>query len=140
MRKSVTLAGLFLFLLTAVLIALPGCLLFINYDYITIQGYLRSANDSTAVPGAFLVFRELSSEGSYDRYSDSHGYFKQIWTLDSGPDDPIRLSVTAIDIDGENNGVFLPRDTLITVEGNSGFSLDATLHVDLYVEMVEVEQ
>ncbi len=86
--------------------------------------------DSNAVSGALVI-----SMGS-GKTTDSNGYYEFSRSYTNGDTDPLELQVTVADVDGVNNGVFVSKDTLISVEGMEHIQ-DITIQIDLYVEMID---
>ena len=107
-----------------------------SFNNIKVYGYVRKAADSTAVPNALvMVDIDVLRKASAD-YSDSSGYFEYRITTPTFNWNPVEVMVTVADVDGENNGVFVTRDTTLYDDNEEGES-DLFFNVDFYVQMVE---
>ncbi len=89
-----------------------------------------SVADSSAVPGAMLIIAGSRT------YTDATGHYEFSKSYSGGETDPLEIRLIASDVDGESNGVFVSKDTLVSVEGMAHIQ-EITLNVNLYVEMVE---
>ena len=132
-----------LFSVTLILSATLGLLFFGcisdqgSFNNITVSGYIRKATDSTVVPGALvMVSIDVLTEKSYGTYSNSSGYFEYKRTSPTHDWNPVEVTVTVADMDGENNGVFISQDTTLYDENVEG-ELDIDFDVDFYVQIVE---
>ncbi len=102
-----------------------GC---IDNFNIRVSGFVRNMADSSAVPGALMLLdgsiTDTSSNGFYEfgGYSPEH-------------DDAVELLLVVTDADGENNGIFVSKDTLVILDGTQHIQ-DIELHINIYVEMV----
>jgi hypothetical protein len=105
---------------------------------IHLSGNVFSASDSTPVPSAMIIAALVSTNSSVSWYcqTDQDGAFtgssgsRPAWIYD-----PVSVEVTVIDADGEENGVFVSRDTLFYSE-NPDSETDFHFSVDFYVDMV----
>ncbi|MEN8209927.1 MAG: hypothetical protein ABFR50_11830 [Candidatus Fermentibacteria bacterium] len=115
----------FVIVIIPVLFLQLGC---IDNFNIGVSGYVRNMADSSAVPGALLLMggssRTTSSSGFYEfgGYSTDH-------------DETVELLLIATDVDGEDNGIFISKDTLIVLAGTQHIQ-DIILNIDIYVEIV----
>ena len=108
-----------------------------SFNNISVSGYIRKATDTTVVPGALvMVTIDVLYEKSYGTYSDSSGYFEYKRTTPTRDWDPVEVTVTVSDMDGENNGVFITQDTTL-YDDNAEGELDIDFVVDFYVQVVE---
>ena len=92
-----------------------------------IQGKTISASDLKGIPGIQItVSNPESTEVFADTLTQSYGdYFIPIDTDEVTLPDSIRL--TATDIDGEENGSFIARDTLLSSDGSQDYYIDFSL-------------
>ena len=104
-----------------------------NYISVAISGYVRSAEDSSGVPGA-LIIAEGQPTDKTGVYTDSQGRYSYSRSF-SRDGDMLRLSVTAVDIDGEANGLFVSRDSTI-IEDNMEDVLSISFRLNFYVTML----
>ncbi len=86
-------------------------------------------SDSSAVTGALVIIKGSSTS------TDINGYYKSR-SYSTRQGDLFELHIIVTDVDGENNGVFVSRDTLLSVEGSEHIQ-DITFEINFYVEMVE---
>jgi hypothetical protein len=98
---------------------------------VSVTGYVRNMADSSAVPGAFLFI------GGYDRETNSLGYY-EFGGLSPEHEDTIELQIIVADIDGEANGVFVSKDTLVYLAGTQHIQ-DITFNINFYVNMLEAK-
>lgn len=115
-------------LLTLLLIFSLACM--DNFN-VSVTGYVRNMADSSAVPGAFLFI------GGYDRETNSLGYY-EFGGLSPEHEDTIELQIIVADIDGEANGVFVSKDTLVYLAGTQHIQ-DITFNINFYVNMLEAK-
>ena len=101
------------------------------FNNVEVSGYVRSAADSSAIPGALVMIHHSTTNTT-----DSNGYYEYQRTFPTPRGEAVELEITVTDIDGEENGVFVARDTLI-VEENPEDELDLHFEVDFYVEVVD---
>lgn len=106
-----------------------------NYISVAISGYVRSAEDSSAVRGALIVVDD-QAPGKRGTYTDQGGYYNYSSGFSREGGDILRVFVTAVDIDGEANGLFVSRDSTI-IENNMGDVLSISFRLDLYVSMLD---
>lgn len=110
-----------------------------HYTNVYVSGYVRSDGDSTAIPGAMVLFKHLNLMEMETRaycYTDSSGYY----TYRSGAilqeaTDPILLRVTVLYVDAEEHGIFVSQDTLLYCE-NPDQASDLYFEVDFHVERI----
>jgi hypothetical protein len=102
-----------------------GC---IDNFNIRVSGYVRNMADSSAVPGAFLL------RGGSSTTTDSNGFY-EFGGYSPEHDEAVEMLLIVTDVDGENNGIFVSRDTLVILDGTQHLQ-DIELHINLYVEMV----
>lgn len=115
-------------LLTLLLIFSLACM---NNFNVSITGYVRNLADSSAVPGAYLII------GGYDRETNSYGYY-EFGGLSPEHEDTIELQIIVADIDGEANGIFVSKDTLVYLEGTEHIQ-DITFNINFYVNMLDAK-
>jgi len=102
-----------------------GC---IDNFNIIVSGYVRNLADSSSVPGALLLW------GGSSTTTDSNGFYK-FGGYSPEHDDAVELLLIVTDVDGENNGIFVSKDTLVILDGTQHIQ-DIMLNIDLYVNMV----
>ncbi|MBD3277119.1 MAG: hypothetical protein GF388_02365 [Candidatus Aegiribacteria sp.] len=108
-----------------------------SFNNITVSGHIRKATDSTVVPGALVIVNiDVLIEKSSGTYSDSSGYFEYRRTTPTYDWDPVAVTVTVADMDGEDNGVFISQDTTL-YDDNAEGELNIDFVVEFYVQMVE---
>lgn len=92
-----------------------------------IQGRVVSASDSKGIQGIEISVSNLeATEVFADTLTQSYGdFFIRIDTDEVTLPDSIRL--TATDIDGEENGSFIARDTLLSGDGSQDYYIDFSL-------------
>lgn len=127
------------FALAAALLA-SGCFFFDGGDFnqIYFSGYVRSATDSSAVPGARVSFLILTDEDPpvYSRITDYQGYYHEHATIPvnslSSEVEQREWLVTVEDVDGDSNGVFITQDTIV-IEDDPQNNLETSFHLDFYI-------
>jgi len=111
-----------------------------SFNQLSFTGYVRSASDSSAIPGAGVITDCFSYQdpSSNLAYCDSNGYYEEKFSIPvgalSGQTDVRVWLVVVFDADGDIHGVFLPRDTLLN-EYDPMTVLETHFDVDFYVEM-----
>ena len=117
--------------LSAVAIALAsvfaaGC---VDNFSIGVSGHVRNQADSAPVEGALVI---LDGRGVT---TDPSGYY-QFGGYSPEHETAVEVLLIVTDFDGEINGVFVSRDTLVTLDGTQHIQ-DVQLNIDFYVEMVD---
>ena len=128
------------FILSVSILFGTGCFLFPSsgfHNSLSVNGYVRSSVDSSAVEGAMITVYEIGTTSIRDtEYSDSLGYFHLYWTplTEEDEGDYRQWVVTVNDVDGLENGEFADRDTILIEEDpvhNSQTEWDLTLYLDI---------
>ena len=104
-----------------------------TFNNVEISGYVRTESDSIPIPGVLVL---VDPPGSPDTYTDENGFYEYRRTYPTGQGNPLELLVTAVDVDGESNGVFIAEDTLL-YEEDTQHNLNIIWEVDFYVEILE---
>ncbi len=103
-----------------------------TYSSVDISGYVRTESDSIPLPGVLVL---VDPPGSPNTYTDTNGFYEYHWTHSGGLGPPLEFLVTVVDVDGENNGVFIAKDTLLYEENTE--PPHAIWKIDFYVEILE---
>ena len=108
-----------------------------TFNNVEINGYVRSLSDSTCIPGAFILIQRVhDSRSPYVYRTDANGYFRHYRTIPTGNWEPLKYSITASDMDGDTNGIFISSDTVV-YDDNTAHVSDIVFQVEIYVQMVE---
>ena len=105
-----------------------GC--FDNFN-IGISGNVRNQDDSSHVEGALVLL------GGRGVTTNSNGFYK-FGGYSPEHETTAEVHLTVTDVDGEINGVFISRDSLVVLDGTQ-YIQDIDLTIDFYVEMVDNE-
>ena len=129
-------------LLVMLVIASSGCIPGYNDDVITLEiaGFVRNAEDSSAVPDAeltiFLVEPVIAEYFSTSTESDGSYHDSRTFLNNSYPGTPEERVwlLRVYDVDGPLHGVFSPYDTLLhEVPESKWYTI--RFQVDFYIEM-----
>ena len=117
-----------------VFLLVTGCFLFPSsgfHNTLKVSGYVYSAADSTVIAGAAVI----NSKRNSIVHSDSQGFYESTWTplTDENSGDQREWLFIVYDVDGQENGSFVSRDTIL-IEYDPQNITETTFELDFYVE------